>query len=80
MKAQFVERYDSLEDLKFGEIGVSKDRSRIFVCGYLLNKKDNIFEKAILELNNLGNQYLDKVDMKQPIKKLQTGDKLLLEI
>lgn len=77
MEAEFIEKYDKLSDMKPGDVAVSKDRTKFFVCGW---HRDKLMDKgvpAILDVNNLHDQYSDKRDMSQPIKILDRGDRFV---
>lgn len=80
MKAEFREAYNKLSDMMPGDVAVSKDRKRFFVCGWrhCIFAKDNV--EVVLEVNELNNQYPDKRDMSQPVKILKNGDKFVCEV
>lgn len=79
MKAQFIEKYQTLEDMKPGDVAVSKDRKKVYICAYHYNflKKDN--ERTIIDINNLYEQYTDHRTMTEPVKFLKIGDKFYFE-
>lgn len=79
MEAQFIEKYAKLSDMKPGDVAVSKDRTKFFVCGLHHDKlmKKNI--PVILDVNELYNQYTDKRDMNHPVRILVKGDKFVFE-
>jgi uncharacterized Fe-S cluster-containing MiaB family protein len=80
MNAEFIESYNQLSDLKPGDVAVSKDRERCFVCGYHIDAESGLNVEVILEVNHLYNQYTDKRDNSQPVKILGTGDKFIFSI
>lgn len=73
----FQEHYTQLGDMKPGDIAVSKNRERFFVCGYHYDKIRLSFEKVIFDMNDLSNQYTESMDMEQPVKILKAGDKFI---
>lgn len=81
MKAEFIESYSMLKDMKPGDMAISKDRSQFFVCGYGKNFPEPApggCYQAIFDLNNLRDQYVDKLDTNQPVKILQQGDRFVI--
>ena len=80
MKAKFIERYDKLSEMNIGNIAVSADRSKIFICCHAYDIESACTRKVIINLNDLHGQYCDKWDMNQQIKKLVKGDKFLIEL
>lgn len=79
MEAKFIEKYSLLKEMQPGDIAVSKDRKKFFVCGqyYDKEKKENI--KNILNLNDLRDQYSDSWNMNTDIRLLKIGDKIVIE-
>lgn len=75
MKTVFHELYTKLGDMKPGEIAVSKDREKFFVCSYHYNTLKKCNEVAIADMNDLTNQYTDRRDINQPVSILKSGDK-----
>ncbi|MCK5027856.1 MAG: hypothetical protein KAS07_05550, partial [Candidatus Pacebacteria bacterium] len=65
MEAEFIEKYDKLSDMGLGDIAVSKDRERFFVCGRIATEEKKEI-KVILDINNLWGRY-GEWDMEQPI-------------
>ena len=80
MKVEFIEKYTKLSDLKPGQVAVSKNRNRFFVCGhYFCNfKKENI--SVVLDINALHDQYPDRWDMDQLVKVLDYDDAFLCTV
>ncbi|PHS13429.1 MAG: hypothetical protein COA78_06745 [Blastopirellula sp.] len=78
MKAELIEKYIKLSDLKVGQIAVSRDRKNIFLCAYEYKAGKNY--SVIVELNNLGDQYTDNRDMSQPVRVLASGDRFVIDI
>ena len=74
MKAEFIEKYDRLKDLQPGEVAVSADREKIFVCAYVPNAQGDDSHKAFFDLNSPRDQYVHQQDMDQKIRKLERGD------
>lgn len=79
MKVTFSEKYNKLSDMKPGSVAVSKDRTKFFVCGYHHDTYNKCNVRVVLELNNLTDQYTDRIDRDQPIKILEQGDRFLCE-
>lgn len=79
MKSQLIEKYQILKDMKPGDVAVSKDRKKVYVCTHHYNflKKDN--ERIIINMNDLYEQCSDHRIMTEPIKILRTGDKFYFE-
>ena len=80
MNAEFIESYNMLSDLKPGDVAVSKDREKCFVCGSRRDEDSGMNVSVILEINSLYNQYPEKRDMSQPVKILGKGDKFNFSI
>lgn len=80
MKSEFIEKYEALSDMQSGDVAVSKNRERFFICGiyYCPLKKQNI--KVIHDMNNLNDQYSETRDLSQPVKILKGGDKFVFEL
>ena len=72
MKVQYQEGNIKLSSLTAGQVAVSVDRKQFFICGYVF--KDGANQTVILNVNDLSNQYTDKVDMDQPVHVLKGGD------
>lgn len=79
MNVEFFENYCKLSELKPGDTAVSKDRTKFFVCGYFFDRNTNANKPAILDMNDLSNQYTDSRDMSQPVHKPKSGDKFVCE-
>lgn len=83
MKSKFIEKYDKLKDMNIGDVAVSSDRERLFICAYgLACYADGAVkrtEKVIIDLNNLHEQYLDN-KLNLDIRGLEKGDKFIFEI
>ena len=77
MNTEFIEKYDKLSDMKPGQVAISKDREKFFVCGWGCPQGSAKPVHIILDMNNLHNQYPDKRDMSQEIKILVQGDKFV---
>ena len=77
MNVEFNENYSKLSDLEPGQVAVSKDREKFFVCGYCFDKLTSKNIRVILDMNDLSDQYVDKRDMGQPIRILKFGDKFV---
>ncbi len=75
METEFVEKYQQLKDMVPGDIAVSKDRNKFYICGFHMVYNNN--KPLILDLNNLTNQYTDKRDMNELIRMLKPGDKFV---
>jgi hypothetical protein len=80
MEAEYCESYVTLSSLKAGDVAVSKHRDKLFVCSYIWNKDAEKNELAIFDINNMADQYSDKRDMSQPVKKLDCDDKFIITI
>ena len=77
MEVKYSEKYESLSNLEPGEVAVSKDRSSFFVASYQICALTKKNKKVVIDLNNLENQYTDKIDMSQPVHILSPGDKFV---
>ena len=77
MNVEFNENYSKLSDLEPGQVAVSKDREKFFVCGYYYDTLISKNKTVIMDMNDLDNQYLDNRDMGQPIRILKFGDKFV---
>ncbi len=79
MKAEFLEKYETLGSLLCGDLAVSKDRSKLFLCLWIPNADMSDCYKGVIELTDPHNQYIHKLEMEQPVRKLVRGDKYLIE-
>lgn len=80
MDAEYIEKYDMLKDLKPGEVAVSANREKLFVCVWVPNADNTDSHRAVFDLNDPYNQYGFKQNMNQKIKKLERGDKFVFTI
>jgi hypothetical protein len=80
MKAEYLERYDELNTLRPGDVAVSKDRGKLFLCLWVPNADGTDCHVAIVDLDNPCHQYVHKLDLNQPVRKLAIGDKFLITV
>ncbi len=78
MKSVFVESYQTLADMKPGDVAVSKDRAHVYVCGNHYDEKSKVSQRTILDMNDLYYESGER-DMSTKIKILKTGDKFDFE-
>jgi hypothetical protein len=81
VQAEFLEKYVQLSELDVGRVAVSKDRKTIFYCLWVPTK-DVVADshKAIIKLNDPHDQYIFKLDLNQPVKILERGDKFVFTV
>lgn len=78
MDAEYIERYIKLRDINIGDIAVSKDRKHLFArCRF---RSEFSVKDGIVDLKKISDQYVDRIDMEQPVKVIQNGDKFVLTI
>lgn len=80
MEAKYIEKYDTIADMKAGDVAVSKDRSQLFICIYVSNDNHDDSHLAVIDLNDPYNQYVNKLDTKTKIKKLERGDRFVFTV
>lgn len=78
MKSVFSENYQTLADMKAGDVAVSKDRAHVYVCGNHFVEETAKSELVILDMNDLFYES-QKRDMSEKIKILKTGDRFDFE-
>lgn len=78
MKSVYAEKYQTLENMKPGDVAVSKDRSQVFVCGNHYNEESKTSERTILDMNDLSYESGSR-DMTTQIKILNIGDRFDFE-
>ncbi len=80
MEAEYIEKYDKLRDLQPGQVAVSANREKLFICVWAPNQGRSDSHKTIFDLRDPTNQYVFHQDMNQPIKKLERGDKFIFTV
>jgi hypothetical protein len=78
MKSTFIESYQTLGEMKAGDVAVSKDRAHVYVCGNHYNPETKVSSQTILDLNELSYESEER-DMTTKIKILKLGDKFNFE-
>ncbi len=78
MKSTFTEIYQTLNDMKAGDVAVSKDRAHVYICGIHFDPDTNIKQLTILDMNDLFYESGER-DMTAKVKILSTGDKFDFE-
>lgn len=76
--AEFVEKHDRISDMRPGDIAVSLDRKRLFVCAYLPDKNSNAY--TFFDLKKLDDWYLHRVTPDTPLRLLAKGDKFIVTV
>ena len=78
MKSTFIENYQTLDDMKPGDIAVSKDRAHVYVCGHHYDDETKVTRRTILDLNDLYYESGAR-DLTAKVKILLPGDKFDFE-
>jgi hypothetical protein len=78
MKSTFTEVYQTLGDMKAGDVAVSKDRAHVYVCGNHYDPKTANSSLAILDMNDLFYESQER-DMTTKVKILKAGDRFDFE-
>jgi hypothetical protein len=78
LKSTFIESYQTLKDLKPGDVAVSKDRAHVYICGNHYDPATRVSSHTILDLNDLSYESGER-DLSTKIKILKLGDKFNFE-
>jgi hypothetical protein len=79
MKSQFIEMYQTLDNMKPGDIAVSKDRTSVYVCGIHFDPLTKESQRTILDMNDLYYNSAGGRDLTAKVKILVAGDKFNFE-
>ena len=67
-------------ELRPGEVAVSKDRKRTYLCCWVPDQSRNDCYPAIIDLANPTDQYIHKTDLDQPVKIIPIGDRFVVTV
>lgn len=78
MKSTFTEAYQTLDDMAPGDVAVSKDRTKVYICGNHYDPVSKVTQRTILDMNDLYYESGQR-DMTAKVKILMLGDKFDFE-
>ncbi len=78
MKSTFIESYQTLGDMRPGDVAVSKDRAHVYICGNHYDPVSKVTQITILDLNDLYYESGAR-DKSTKVQMLQSGDKFDFE-
>lgn len=74
MKSTFTEAYQTLDDMKAGDVAVSKDRAHVYICGVHYDPESKVKQRTILDMNDLFYESGER-DLTAKVKILLPGDR-----
>ena len=82
MKAEFEESYDLLDSMNLGDVAVSRDRKKVFyrTRGHIITDDGEIGDEVdvVIDLNDYWMSHIP--EGKNPVRKLQKGDKFTFTV